>query len=604
MARGQSPYQGRYTVPIHDYSAIERGGAAWGDAMQSVGQSIAAGIKEHGLDKEKKKKRKEERQVMKGEFNALLKQATGIQGEIESNMYSNDATINQAASKTVGDLISDFKNDPDMPLRQKLATMKIGMSGVRQSLTQMFAKHKTGKQYPQSPFELFNQPAPPPSGVGPPPPGTAQLMPLRNGPSARGPQIPPRLSPQAQRPPASQRPSAQNLGMPPPVPGDIGPTGQRGRELQPTFKEFEESPEAAFDEEGLPKRPSDLSPREEEIWKKYHSGTWGEKEGDQLDTLIDNIKDKRKLIDDYPEKLLDFRKKQVGLMTDLHNLQSAKREIPMNMEEANELVGKTKEMFKGEGFDDIEFTISGTGNNAKVSFDLGPKEPTLHPTTYFDSNSKKLVPLDGILNDGATTPNFYHVAGGKLSKLFTNPYEAAKDRVEMLVAQKKSIWNLGQLGINEKDGSKFVDVDFAQFHRVVNLIHNERGKGFHLMKEINKGKDFGKGKFRFYASSGMLEVDTENPKDGKAMNYELNTKQPWFEEAMGHYDKYRSLTKQIQDSQTAGISAGMPGGAGKRGPEGEGGMTNPPPAPPPSPRPSSFPPRSYDRQDILDQIRR
>ena len=54
MPRGQSPYQGRYTVPIHDYSALERGGAAWGQAFQGVGQSIGTAIEKYGLNKKKR----------------------------------------------------------------------------------------------------------------------------------------------------------------------------------------------------------------------------------------------------------------------------------------------------------------------------------------------------------------------------------------------------------------------------------------------------------------------------------------------------------------------------------------------------------------------
>ena len=54
MARGESPFQGRYNVPVHDYSPISEGGDAWGQAFQQVGQSIGAGIKKYKLDQEKR----------------------------------------------------------------------------------------------------------------------------------------------------------------------------------------------------------------------------------------------------------------------------------------------------------------------------------------------------------------------------------------------------------------------------------------------------------------------------------------------------------------------------------------------------------------------
>ena len=40
MARGQSPFQGQYNVPIADFSGIERAGAAWGDAFKGIGEQV------------------------------------------------------------------------------------------------------------------------------------------------------------------------------------------------------------------------------------------------------------------------------------------------------------------------------------------------------------------------------------------------------------------------------------------------------------------------------------------------------------------------------------------------------------------------------------
>lgn len=53
MARGQSPFQGQYNVPIADFSGIERAGAAWGDAFKGIGQQVGEGIKKYNLNKEK-----------------------------------------------------------------------------------------------------------------------------------------------------------------------------------------------------------------------------------------------------------------------------------------------------------------------------------------------------------------------------------------------------------------------------------------------------------------------------------------------------------------------------------------------------------------------
>ena len=61
MARGQSPFQGQYTVPIADFSGIERGGAAWGEAFKGIGEQV----EKYGL-------RKQEQEVELGEIKSTL----------------------------------------------------------------------------------------------------------------------------------------------------------------------------------------------------------------------------------------------------------------------------------------------------------------------------------------------------------------------------------------------------------------------------------------------------------------------------------------------------------------------------------------------------
>jgi len=55
MARGQSPYQGNYTVPMVDFSPIERGGAAWGRAFEQVGGAMGAAIMKNQRTSEERK---------------------------------------------------------------------------------------------------------------------------------------------------------------------------------------------------------------------------------------------------------------------------------------------------------------------------------------------------------------------------------------------------------------------------------------------------------------------------------------------------------------------------------------------------------------------
>lgn len=65
MARGQSPYQGNYTVPMVDFSPLERGGAAWGRAFEGVGGAIGGAIEKH-------RKTSEERKVLDASLQATM----------------------------------------------------------------------------------------------------------------------------------------------------------------------------------------------------------------------------------------------------------------------------------------------------------------------------------------------------------------------------------------------------------------------------------------------------------------------------------------------------------------------------------------------------
>ena len=87
MARGESPFQGRYTVPTVDFGAIERGGAAWGEAYKGVGKSIGEGIEKYGLRKEQQK---EELGEIKSGLD-FLKQAKSKESRPEMKVYYDTA---------------------------------------------------------------------------------------------------------------------------------------------------------------------------------------------------------------------------------------------------------------------------------------------------------------------------------------------------------------------------------------------------------------------------------------------------------------------------------------------------------------------------------
>jgi len=68
MARGESPYQGRYVVPDVDFSGIERAGAAWGEAFKGIGEQV-----------EKYQLKKQERGVLEDRLTGM------VRGIAESN---------------------------------------------------------------------------------------------------------------------------------------------------------------------------------------------------------------------------------------------------------------------------------------------------------------------------------------------------------------------------------------------------------------------------------------------------------------------------------------------------------------------------------------
>jgi len=78
MARGESPYQGRYTVPTVDFSPIERGGAAWGKAFGDVGGAIAGGIRKYKLNEQ-------ERDVLGSKITGILKTNPEVFADMEEH---------------------------------------------------------------------------------------------------------------------------------------------------------------------------------------------------------------------------------------------------------------------------------------------------------------------------------------------------------------------------------------------------------------------------------------------------------------------------------------------------------------------------------------
>ena len=100
MARGESPFQGRYVVPDVDFSAIERGGAAWGEAYKGIGQAV----EKYGLMKDKKK-----------ETEASLKASRS-----SLPMWVREGVLTQEQS----DQVESYLDDPDHSPSEKAAYLQ------------------------------------------------------------------------------------------------------------------------------------------------------------------------------------------------------------------------------------------------------------------------------------------------------------------------------------------------------------------------------------------------------------------------------------------------------------------------------------------------
>ena len=123
MARGQSPFQGQYNVPIADFSGIERAGAAWGDAFKGIGQQV----EKYGL-------KKKEQQAKRGR----IKNAVALLDDLEKE---NPEHADKYAIKREQLLDEDIPLDERDALRQGLLdTISISGQMRNANLTRQLAE--------------------------------------------------------------------------------------------------------------------------------------------------------------------------------------------------------------------------------------------------------------------------------------------------------------------------------------------------------------------------------------------------------------------------------------------------------------------------------
>ena len=136
MARGQSPFQGRYNVPQVDFSPIAQSGRDIGAALASIGGNLGSAIV----------KRKE----LKGKLSTYEKMLKGIEAEIET-FPGYDQNERDNIVKGLGQITKEVRDNPDMNLVQKVAAFETAMPLV---------KNMMDRNYRRWVAEMENRPPP------------------------------------------------------------------------------------------------------------------------------------------------------------------------------------------------------------------------------------------------------------------------------------------------------------------------------------------------------------------------------------------------------------------------------------------------------------
>ena len=161
MARGQSPYQGRYTVPIADFSPIAQSGRDIGAAFASIGSSVASGLT----------KRKEEKDALKaieGKTKGLNTAIQGFGGLIDAGAFSDDEELNASLKQQIESLNNAINKNPDITPREKLGILEGGMPLLLKGLGLVTDKYKSDMENrPEVSVTDFIQPRQPSQPVAP-----------------------------------------------------------------------------------------------------------------------------------------------------------------------------------------------------------------------------------------------------------------------------------------------------------------------------------------------------------------------------------------------------------------------------------------------------
>ena len=164
MARGESPFQGRYTVPQVDFSPIAQAGRDWGRAFEGIGREVGGAIKE--------------RKGLKGKLKGYQKSVESLE-ELLPHLLESEETAEPVKTR-MKELRQMLNASSDMNLREKVAAYEQYMPTVNTMLSLGMQKTLMDKRYPTPPtapstalYEAGGVGAKPPPGTPPPRPKTA-----------------------------------------------------------------------------------------------------------------------------------------------------------------------------------------------------------------------------------------------------------------------------------------------------------------------------------------------------------------------------------------------------------------------------------------------
>ena len=127
MARGQSPFQGQYNVPIADFSPIAQSGRDIGAALSNIGGTIGSAMV----------KRKE----LKGKLDTYSKMVKGMEADVELYLDA-DPEERKRVSSMIKDLDRETRADPSKNLIQKVAAYEAALPILKSRLDSSFRERK------------------------------------------------------------------------------------------------------------------------------------------------------------------------------------------------------------------------------------------------------------------------------------------------------------------------------------------------------------------------------------------------------------------------------------------------------------------------------